>query len=57
MAIRDLIPWNRGRDVAIRRGDEFTPSVVNISVRSRVREDNPLHRARCFASSSMYPSS
>jgi HSP20 family protein len=25
MAIRDLIPWNRGRDVGIRRGDEFAP--------------------------------
>jgi HSP20 family protein len=25
MAIRDLIPWSRGRDVTVRRGDEFSP--------------------------------
>jgi HSP20 family protein len=25
MAIRDLIPWNRNRDVAVRRDDEFNP--------------------------------
>ncbi|HZV20644.1 MAG TPA: Hsp20/alpha crystallin family protein [Hyphomicrobiales bacterium] len=25
MAIRDLIPWNRGRDVTVRREDEFNP--------------------------------
>ncbi len=24
MAIRDLIPWNRGRDVTVRRGDELS---------------------------------
>ena len=25
MAMRDLIPWNRGRDVTVRRGEEFSP--------------------------------
>ena len=25
MAIRDLIPWSRGRDVAVRRGEEHNP--------------------------------
>jgi HSP20 family protein len=25
MAIRDLIPWSRGRDIAVRRGEEFNP--------------------------------
>jgi hypothetical protein len=26
MTIRDLIPWNRSREVAVRRGEEATPS-------------------------------
>jgi HSP20 family protein len=25
MAIRDLIPWNRGRDMTVRRGEEHNP--------------------------------
>ena len=25
MAIRDLIPWNRGREVSVRRGEELNP--------------------------------
>lgn len=25
MALRDMIPWNRGREVAVRRGEEFNP--------------------------------
>jgi HSP20 family protein len=25
MAMRDLIPWNRSRDVAVRRGEEMSP--------------------------------
>lgn len=25
MAIKDLIPWNRGRDIAVRRGDDLNP--------------------------------
>lgn len=25
MAIRDLIPWNRGRDVTVRRDEDFDP--------------------------------
>ena len=25
MAMRDLIPWNRGRDVSVRRGEEVSP--------------------------------
>lgn len=25
MAVRDLIPWNRGRDVTVRRGEDFSP--------------------------------
>jgi serine protease Do len=101
MAVRDLIPWNRGRDLATRRGEEanpymcppsrgrhahkmaailvlllslvsaphasatvpdlggkiptlapmvreVTPSVVNISVRGKVKEDNPLYRDPLF---------
>jgi len=27
MAIRDLMPWSRGRDVGMRRGEEFSPFV------------------------------
>lgn len=27
MAMRDLIPWNRGRDVTVRRGENFSPFV------------------------------
>lgn len=36
---------------------EITPSVVNISVQGRVKEENPLYRDPCFGSSSMCPSS
>ena len=25
MAVRDLIPWNRGRELAVRRGEEINP--------------------------------
>jgi HSP20 family protein len=25
MAMRDLIPWNRGRDMTVRRGEDFDP--------------------------------
>ena len=25
MAIRDLIPWSRGREVSVRRGEELYP--------------------------------
>jgi len=25
MAIRDLIPWSRGREVSVRRGEELNP--------------------------------
>src|SRR5947207_1171686 len=25
MAMRDLVPWNRGRDVTVRRGEELSP--------------------------------
>jgi HSP20 family protein len=28
MAVRDLIPWNRGRDVSVRRGAETDPFVT-----------------------------
>jgi len=28
MAVRDLIPWNRGRDVSVRRGAEADPFVT-----------------------------
>jgi HSP20 family protein len=27
MAVRDLIPWNRGRDVTVRRSEDFSPFV------------------------------
>jgi len=29
MTIRDLIPWNRGRDATVRRGDDMSPFVAN----------------------------
>jgi len=29
MTIRDLIPWNRGRDVTVRRGDDMSPLVAS----------------------------
>jgi HSP20 family protein len=28
MAIRDLIPWNRGREVSVRRGEELSPFLM-----------------------------
>jgi HSP20 family protein len=28
MAIRDLIPWNRGREVSVRRGEELNPFLM-----------------------------
>jgi serine protease Do len=36
---------------------ETTPSVVNISVHARVKEDNPLYRDPVFRSFSICPSS
>lgn len=36
---------------------ETTPSVVNISVHARVKEDNPLYRDPVFREFSIYPSS
>jgi serine protease Do len=36
---------------------ETTPSVVNISVHARVKEDNPLYRDPVFRSFLTYPSS
>ena len=28
MAIRDLIPWSRGREVSVRRGEELNPFLM-----------------------------
>jgi HSP20 family protein len=39
MAIRDLIPWNRGRDVAITRGDEINPFLTLHREMNRLFDD------------------
>jgi len=28
MTFRDLMPWSRGRDAAVRRGEDFNPSAA-----------------------------
>jgi HSP20 family protein len=39
MAIRDLIPWNRGRDLTVHRGDEVHPLVNLHREMNRVFDD------------------
>lgn len=39
MAMRDLIPWNRGRDVTVRRGEEFTPFLTLHREMNRLFDD------------------
>jgi HSP20 family protein len=39
MAIRDLIPWNRGRDVTVRRGGETDPFLMLHREMDRLFED------------------
>jgi len=39
MAMRDLIPWNRGRDVTLRRGEEFSPFVTLHREMNRLFDD------------------
>jgi HSP20 family protein len=39
MAIRDLIPWSRGRDLTIRRGEEFTPFLTLHREMNRLFDD------------------
>jgi HSP20 family protein len=39
MAMRDLIPWNRGRDVAVRRGEEFNPFLTLHREMNRLFDD------------------
>jgi HSP20 family protein len=39
MAMRDLIPWNRGRDVTVRRGEEFSPYLTLHREMNRLFDD------------------
>jgi HSP20 family protein len=39
MAIRDLIPWNRGRDVTVRRSDEINPFLTLHREMNRLFDD------------------
>src|SRR5258706_4581402 len=39
MTIRDLIPWNRGRDVAVRRGEKSNPYLTLHREMNRVFDD------------------
>ncbi|MBX6327256.1 MAG: Hsp20/alpha crystallin family protein [Pseudolabrys sp.] len=39
MAIRDLIPWSRGRDVAVRRGDDLNPFLTLHREMNRLFDD------------------
>lgn len=39
MAIRDLIPWNRGRDISVRRGEEQHPFVTLHREMNKLFED------------------
>jgi HSP20 family protein len=39
MAVRDLIPWNRGRDLAIRRGEEANPFLTLHREMNRLFDD------------------
>ena len=39
MTMRDLIPWNRNRDVSVRRGEEVSPFLTLHSEMNRLFED------------------
>jgi HSP20 family protein len=39
MAIRDLVPWNRGRDVAVRREDDHSPFLALHREMNRLFDD------------------
>lgn len=39
MAIKDLIPWNRGRDVTVRRSDEINPFLTLHREMNRLFDD------------------
>jgi HSP20 family protein len=39
MAIRDLIPWNRGRDLTVRRGEELNPFLTLHREMNRLFDD------------------
>jgi HSP20 family protein len=39
MPVRDLIPWNRNRDVSVRRGEEVSPFLTLHSEMNRLFED------------------
>jgi HSP20 family protein len=39
MAMRDLIPWNRGRDITVRRGEEFGPFLTLHREMNRLFDD------------------
>src|SRR5947209_9626475 len=39
MAMRDLIPWNRGRDVTVSRGEEFNPLLTLHREMNRLFDD------------------
>jgi HSP20 family protein len=39
MAIRDLIPFNRGRDIAVRRGEDFNPFLTLHREMNRLFDD------------------
>jgi HSP20 family protein len=39
MSIRDLVPWNRGRDVTIRRGEEANPFLALHREMNRLFDD------------------
>jgi HSP20 family protein len=50
MAMRDLIPWGRGRDVSVRRGDDLNPFVSLQREMNRLFDD--VFRGSEFASMS-----
>ena len=39
MAIKDLIPWNRGRDISVRRGEEINPFLTLHREMNRLFDD------------------
>lgn len=39
MTIRDLIPWNRGRDIAVRRGEDVNPFLTLHREMNRLFDD------------------
>jgi HSP20 family protein len=39
MAIKDLIPWNRGRDVSVRRGEDINPFLTLHREMNRLFDD------------------